>query len=95
MIRANVLNRGRCSAAAFSLRQGVAPAVMTVTGRNFSGFNKLYGPYVNGAYEIPGHLKSNTFAVNSPSTSEHLCDVISADKEYVDRAGNNRLFVIL
>lgn len=69
----------------FPVRQGVARAT---SGRNFSDFNKLYGPFVNGNFEFPEHLKTNTFAVTSPSTSQHLCEVISADKEYVDRAVN-------
>lgn len=76
----------RCGSKAASMRRAVGSGPV-VFNRKFSDFNKLYGPFVNGAFEFPDHLKTNTFAVNSPSTSEHLCDVISADKEYVDRAG--------
>lgn len=87
MIAARILNPYR---SAFLSRQRAVAAVTvrTTTDRHFSDFNKLYGPFVNGDFEFPEHLKSNTFAVTSPSTSGHLCDVISADKEYVDRAGD-------
>ena len=58
-----------------------------VVVRNFADFKELYGPFVNGNYELPDYLKENSFAVTSPSTSEHLCNVISPDEEYVDRVG--------
>lgn len=66
-----------------------------MVGRHFSEFNKLYGPFLNGSFETPEHLMKNTFAVTSPSTSQHLCDVISADEEYVNRAGTFEISLLL
>jgi acyl-CoA reductase-like NAD-dependent aldehyde dehydrogenase len=47
-------------------------------------FQSLYGPFVNGRYELPGQLES--FPVHSPATLDHLCNVKSADADYVAHA---------
>jgi aminomuconate-semialdehyde/2-hydroxymuconate-6-semialdehyde dehydrogenase len=47
-------------------------------------FQRIYGPFVNGRYELPSQLES--FPVHSPATLAHLCDVKSANADYVAHA---------